>query len=104
MIKKTLKTATPVASANRKTPRNFHIDKRNSSIAESAPGNDDDMLTTAELAAWWHVSEQWVEGLRSNGGGPEFEKLGPRCIRYVRGKAKKWLNGRTYKSTAEYGS
>ena len=85
-------------------PKSFHIDKRASGIANSAPGTDDDLLSTEQMSAWLGVSHQWLENRRSHGDGPPFKRLGPRCVRYQRGKAKAWLNARTYQSTEEYKS
>lgn len=82
-------------------PKRHHLDKRAAEIA-SSPGSDDELLTTVQIAAWLGVSTQWLEIGRSKGYGPPFERLSPKCIRYRRGKARKWLDGRTHSSTAEY--
>jgi hypothetical protein len=83
-------------------PKTFHIDKRAASILAAPAGDDDDLLSTRELAAWFQVSEQWLEIARCKGYGPEFERLGPKLIRYRRGKARKWLDRRSYTHTKEY--
>jgi predicted DNA-binding transcriptional regulator AlpA len=97
-------SGTPIASSPhqpRGPPRKFHFDKRIDSIID-APGGDDDLLTTSEVAAWLGVSTEWVDIGRSEGYGPPFQKLGPRLVRYHRGTVKEWLIARTYHSTAEY--
>jgi hypothetical protein len=81
--------------------KKFHLDKRAAKLA-AVPGDDDDLLTTAQVAEWFGVSEQWLEIGRSKGYGPSFERLAPNIIRYSRGKARKWLNGRNYTCTSEY--
>ena len=85
------KTVAPVAA-----PESFHIDKRAASIVAASTGTDDDeLLSTPQMAIWFGVSEQWLAIRRGRGGGPPYEQLGPRCIRYRRGKAKQWLDTRT---------
>jgi predicted DNA-binding transcriptional regulator AlpA len=82
--------------------RKFHLDKRIDSIV-SAPGNDDDLLTTVQCANWLQVSVQWLEGLRSTrDDGPPFQKLGPNMVRYHRGTVREWALARTHHSTCEY--
>ena len=61
------------------------------------------MLTTREVAAWFGVSEQWLEIGRHRGYGPEYTRLGPHIIRYTRANCLKYLKARTHASTAEYG-
>jgi len=90
-----------LALKKKSKPRTFHIDKRAAQLA-AIPGDDDDVLTTEQLAAWWGVSKQWLEILRHTGGGPEYERLGPKLIRYRRSKAKKWLNTRSHTHTKQY--
>jgi hypothetical protein len=98
--------ATPISASPRQPrgppPRRFHFDKRIDSIV-SAPGADDDLLTTAEVAAWLGVSVQWVDIGRSESYGPPFQKLGPHIVRYHRGTVREWLLARTHYSTSEYG-
>jgi predicted DNA-binding transcriptional regulator AlpA len=86
----------------RSTPKKFHIDKRADAIAATATGNDDDLLSTEQMSAWFGVSSQWLEIRRHRGDGPPFERLGPRCVRYRRDKVKAWLDQRTHRSTEEY--
>lgn len=83
-------------------PKTLHLDKRASAILASSAGDDDDLLSTRQMAMWLQVSEQWLEIGRHRGYGPPFERLGPRLIRYRRGKARKWLDQRSHFSTAEY--
>jgi predicted DNA-binding transcriptional regulator AlpA len=97
--------ATPISASPqqpRGPPRKFHFDKRIDSIA-AQPGNDDDLLTSAQVAAWLGVSVQWVDIGRSEGYGPPFQKLGPHIVRYHRGTVREWLLARTRYSTSEYG-
>jgi predicted DNA-binding transcriptional regulator AlpA len=82
-------------------PKKFHIDKRASAVA-AAPGNDDELLSTQQMAAWFGVSHQWLEIRRHRNDGPPFERLGPRCVRYRRDKVKAWLDERSHRSTEEY--
>jgi predicted DNA-binding transcriptional regulator AlpA len=96
--------ATPISASPRQPrapPRRFHFDKRIPSIVD-APGGKDDLLTAAELAAWFGMSVEWVDIGRSEGYGPPFVKLG-RLVRYHRGKVREWLLARIHHSTSEYG-
>ena len=85
----------------RPPPSRFHLDRRAAQVASSA-GDDDELLTTQDLADWLGVSVQWVNLQRTKGEGPEYERLGPRLIRYRRGKARQWLEQRSHLRTSEY--
>jgi hypothetical protein len=87
--------------SKKRGPKKFLIDKRAAQVA-AIPGNDDDLLTTEQLATWFGVSTQWLEIMRHRGGGPEYERIGPRTIRYLRGKARRWLGTRSHTHTQEY--
>jgi hypothetical protein len=94
-----------VAKITKKAPRapkRFHLDKRAAEIATSNDGSDDELLTTEQISKWFGVSIQWIEIGRLRGYGPPFERLTARCIRYHRGKVRRWLDSRTHLSTAEY--
>ena len=83
----------------------FLLDRRAQYIANLAIGADPDMLlVTKQLAEWLGVSVQWLEIGRSRGYGPPYKKLGQKSIRYRIGDILKWLEERSYKSTAEYDS
>jgi predicted DNA-binding transcriptional regulator AlpA len=92
----------PVAKKKNAT-RKFHLDKRADAIA-AAPGDEDEMMTTPETAAWLGVSVQWLDIGRHEGYGPPFQKLGPHMVRYHRGRVRKWLlaRTRTHRSTSEF--
>jgi hypothetical protein len=78
------------------------LDRRADSLAAAGAGNPDDLLLTEEVAAWLHVSMQWLEIGRCEGYGPPFKKLSPRMVRYKRSDVLEWLEGRSHASTAEY--
>lgn len=75
------------------TPNRHHLDKRAEKLADE-PGADDDLLKTSEVAAWLGVSAPWLEIGRTAGYGPPFLKIGPRMIRYQRGRVRRWLRAR----------
>jgi predicted DNA-binding transcriptional regulator AlpA len=80
-----------------------HLDRRAAAIVDAdANADDDELLTTAELANWLGVSPQWVEIGRTKHYGPPFKKLSSHMVRYRRGDARAWLRSRTFNSTAEY--
>src|SRR5262245_56559295 len=82
----------------------LHIDKRAQRLLEdsSSDGNDDELLTTRQMAEWLQCSEQWLEIKRGQGGGPPFVVLANRMVRYLRGKGREWLKSRMHLSTSEY--
>ena len=86
----------------KKTAARHRLDKRAHLIVAAEGGNDDDLLTTAEVAAWFGVSHQWLEIGRHRGYGPPFERLSYQVIRYRRGTARAWLADRTHTVTSEY--
>ena len=71
-------------------------------LAEEGEGNSDDLLSTAELAAWLGVSVQFLQTGRSHGYGPRFVKIGRRRVRYRRGDVLDWLNERTHRYLGFY--
>jgi predicted DNA-binding transcriptional regulator AlpA len=77
------------------------LDKRAGALADEE-GNEDDLLSTAEVASWFGVAESWLANGRSYGYGPPFHRLGGRLIKYKRSELRKWLMERQHKSTAEY--
>jgi predicted DNA-binding transcriptional regulator AlpA len=85
-------------------PISHHIDQRADQIAAQGEGAADDLLSTAEAAAWLTVSAAWLEIARHAGYGPKFCRLGPRRIRYRRSDVLAWLEERLHHSTKEYAS
>ncbi len=83
-------------------PKIHHIDKRAFSLAQTFAGDNDELLTTDQLAAWLGVSPDFLEIGRHKGYGPDYLRLGPRCIRYTRGKVREWLQQRAHAWTGEY--
>jgi predicted DNA-binding transcriptional regulator AlpA len=83
--------------------RSFHLDKRAEQILDADSGGDDDeLLSTREVATWLGVSRTWLEIGRSEGYGPRFTRLAPRIIGYRRADVVAWLRERTHQSTKEY--
>lgn len=87
-------------------PIKHHLDRRADVIAEAvaAAGDEDDLLTTVQVANWFSVSPQWLEIGRMNGCGPPFVRVAPQVVRYRRGTMKAWLKERSHASTGEYAS
>jgi hypothetical protein len=87
-----------------KRKRRFLLDRRVSQIlaAEPAPGighnnpppEPDELLTTAQVAAWLGVSVQFLEAGRAKGYGPDWMRLGPRATRYTRAAVRRFLHTR----------
>jgi hypothetical protein len=76
-------------------PKVHHFDRFADEFAvRLADGDPDESLTTKQVAKLLHVSEQWLEIGRIRGYGPPFVKLGPRMVRYPRGKLVKYLRSR----------
>jgi predicted DNA-binding transcriptional regulator AlpA len=71
-----------------------HLDRRADRIAEEGDGNDDDLLTSRELADWLGLTADWVELGRSKNYGPKFIRLASRVVRYRRGDVIAWLRER----------
>jgi len=71
-------------------------------MISSDVGDDDELLTTRQLADWLETSTQWAEIGRFKGYGPKFIKISPHQVRYRRGDVLEWLKARTYPRTSEY--
>src|SRR5271166_5238251 len=83
-------------------PDTLHLDRRANLLAAlGAVGDDDDLLTTPQLAEWLAVSEQWCEIGRHKGYGPPYVKLAGR-VRYRRSAVRAWLDERAHRATSEY--
>jgi hypothetical protein len=83
----------------------LHIDRRAHKIVARAaeePGNDDDLLTTAEAADYLDVSPQWLAIRRGRGNGPPFIRVSARKIMYQRGGMVKWCKERTFNAISDY--
>jgi hypothetical protein len=85
-------------------PGSMHIDKRAGRLLADpiSEGEDDDMLTTEEVADWLGVSTQFLELLRGRGTGPGFVDISPRIKKYRREAVRQWLRSRERRSTAQY--
>jgi predicted DNA-binding transcriptional regulator AlpA len=84
------------ADSPRRPRRTFHLDRRVASIiAAEVDGDDNDLLSTSQVAEWFGTSEQWLELGRCKGYGPPFIKLGPKRVRYRRCDVVAWLLSRT---------
>lgn len=80
-----------------------HLDRRAEAIVERGnEGDADDLLSTAQVAAWLGVSLQFLEIGRHRGYGPKFVRLSPRRVRYRRSDVLTWLKERTHAATNEY--
>ena len=98
-----VKTKRVAAATVEPVPQNFHFDKRAHLIAAAAAEADGDvLLTTAQMAVWFGLTEQWFEKARRGGYGPPYVRVGSQTIRYSRAKTRVWLESRASKSTAEY--
>ena len=81
----------------------LHLDRRAREIEAAAAGRDDDeLLTTPQLADWLGVSKQTCEIARGKGTGAPFIRVSPTRIRYRVGSVREWLRSRTFKSTQDY--
>ena len=86
-------------------PGTMHIDKRAGRLLDDpifSEGNDDQLLTTQELAKWLGCSVEFLEIQRGKETGPPFVRVTPNMVRYRRGGARDWLRSREVRSTAEY--
>ena len=83
------------------TGRKHHLDKRAGQIADAGDGgDDDDLLSTRDLALWLGVTEQWLETGRLKNYGPSFVKLSSKIVRYRRDDVLRWLKSRTQRAKA----
>jgi hypothetical protein len=73
-------------------PKKFHINKRAAALLAAIDGRDDDeLLTTAELANLSGMSVIWLKKRRYAGNGPPYKKVGTRGVRYTIGGYRRWL-------------
>jgi predicted DNA-binding transcriptional regulator AlpA len=79
-----------------------HLDRRADQILAAQSGDDDDLLTTKQVAAWFGASEQWFEIGRVKNYGPPFIRMSERIVRYRRDDVVKWLKQRAHTCTSDY--
>jgi hypothetical protein len=87
----------------KKTDR-LHLDRRARNLATVTDGDDDDLLTQREMAAWFAVTPDWMIDARLKGYGPPYIEVEPLVYRYRRGTARLWLKGRERTRAEGYGS
>jgi hypothetical protein len=94
----------PKSKPHAHTTGRFQLDKRADqlAVAPEATGNDDDLLTTWEVAGWLRVSTQWLDIGRIKGYGPPYQRLSPSLIRYRRGGVRGWLAEREHAHTSRF--
>ena len=78
------------------------LDRRANELIQKFEGMSRDWWATRDLANDLNTSISFVEKGRSQGYGPKFVRLGPRCIRYYKDEVIAWLIERTHQNTAEY--
>jgi predicted DNA-binding transcriptional regulator AlpA len=88
-------------------PKSHHIDKRAESIlairgSRDGLGDDDELLSTKQVADWLHVSTQFLSIGRAKKYGPKFVRLSHKQVAYRRCDVRAWLTERTFASTKEY--
>ena len=64
-----------------------------------APASSAGWLSPSDAAAYMSVSTQFLQALRTDGGGPKYVKLSAKMIRYERAALDAWLVERAHKST-----
>lgn len=94
------KKSKPNAAARRAV--RHQLDRHATTLSVNAEGDDDELLTTPQIALLLQVSIQWLEIGRCKGYGPPYVRLGTHLIRYRRGTLREWLLGRAHTWTAEY--
>ena len=63
--------------------------------------NNEALLTPDEAAQRVRMAPRTLQRMRYEGGGPEFVRLGHRTVRYSPSALARWVEGRSYGSTAE---
>jgi predicted DNA-binding transcriptional regulator AlpA len=68
-------------------------------MARRTTGNEDVLISEAELAARTGTSRRMWQEARRRGDGPPFVRISARCIRYSLATVEKWLAARTQTRT-----
>jgi hypothetical protein len=67
---------------------------RTAKVSDMPEGANPEYMTTDEVAKWLTCSLIWLKILRGRGEGPDYQRLGPRTIRYRREDVTRWLKER----------
>jgi len=84
------------------SPLRHHLDRRGEQIASQIVGDDDELLSTSDVAELLGVSHQFLEIGRHRGYGPKFVRVSARVIRYSRSAVRAWLLERQHQCVSEY--
>ena len=60
-------------------------------------------MRVPEAVRYLQLAESTLNKMRCSGEGPRFAKAGPRVVLYDKADLDEWLEGRTWRSTSEYG-
>ena len=77
-------------------PKSLQIDKHADILVTHNTCDDEDFITSKDLADLLRVSLSWVEKSRANDYGPPYIRLSPHCIRYSRTDVLAWLKQRAH--------
>jgi hypothetical protein len=59
------------------------------------------LVDTAGAAEILHLTPRALEERRRRGGGPPYVRISPTCVRYRIADLERWVQERTFASTAE---
>lgn len=62
------------------------------------------LMTEEQAAEYLGLTPRFLQARRYRGGGPRFVRVGSRTVRYRPEDLRKWVEERTYQSTAEASS
>lgn len=63
--------------------------------------NFNDLMRTPEAAKYLRLSASMLAKLRMRGGGPQYIKLGPRIVGYLKSDLDEWIASRSRRSTSQ---
>ena len=69
---------------------------------DASPLNDNDLLTTVQVAAWVGLDKRWLHIAREKNLGPKFIRLSLHVVRYRRKDVEAWLQARTYQRNSDF--
>jgi len=82
-------------------PQRLSVDKRANQLIEQGAGDDDNVLTSSQVAEWLKISVAWLNQARIGAYGPPYAMLDDQTVRYKKSDVLGWLKERTYRSTNE---
>jgi predicted DNA-binding transcriptional regulator AlpA len=64
-------------------------------LQEASPPSTIHLMSAKQVAAATGMTERWLQLRRTEGDGPKFIRISPKCVRYRLPDVEQWITERT---------